>query len=75
MFRCIEKLEERVFEEFEVIEVFKPNGFNSKEEEDHFIDNFIKKMDSIDVEPTVESNNFKNSNRYKILKEWLESDK
>ena len=73
MFGYIEKLEEEVFKEFEGIDELGPTGFESEEEENHFIDNFIKNMELRASEEQIVENS-KMSYSENILRIWLESD-
>lgn len=77
MFGYIEELEEEVFKELEdaeFMEIKKAKGFSSKEEEDAFVEDFLKRMDAIDAEYDEKANeddNFEESRMCKVLKEWL----
>ena len=73
MFGYIEKLEEEVFKEFEGIDELGPTGFDSEEEENYFIDNFIKNMELRASEEQIVENS-KMSYLENILRLWLESD-
>ena len=73
MFGYIEKLEEEVFKEFEDIDELGSIGFASEEEENHFIDNFIKNMELRASEEQILDNS-KMSYLENILRLWLESD-
>ena len=73
MFGYIEKLEEEVFKEFEGIDKLGSTGFASEEEENHFIDNFIKNMELRASEEEIVEN-LKMSSLENILRLWLESD-
>lgn len=77
MFGYIEELEEEIFKELEdaeFVEIKKAKGFSSKEEEDAFVEDFLKRMDAIDAEYDEKANeddNFEESHMCKVLKEWL----
>ena len=73
MFGYIENLEEEVFQEFEGIDELGPTGFASEEEENNFIDNFIKNMELRASEEQIVEN-LKMSYLENILRIWLESD-
>ena len=73
MFSYIEKLEEEVFKEFEGIDELGLTVFCSKEEENYFIDNFIKNIELRASEEQIVEDS-KMSYLENILRLWLESD-